>query len=394
MNPRQLFLQHLAQTSPVPLQLEIEKAEGLYLYAADGKRYLDLISGIAVSYLGHAHPAVVEAVKAQAEKYMHLMVYGEYVQSPQVQYAALLTQHLPEKLNSVYFVNSGAEATEGAMKLAKRFTGRAEIVCFDKAYHGSTQGALSLIGSDAMRLPFQPLLPGISRLSFNSIEELALITEKTACVIIEPIQGEAGVRPAEKKFLKQLRKRCDETGALLVFDEAQTAFGRTGKLFAFEQYDVVPDVLLLAKGVGGGMPLGAFIASKEIMATLSANPALGHITTFGGHPVCCAAGYAAMRFLLQSNLMQQVQAKEALFKKLLVHPSIKAIRSCGLLLALEFDSFTTCKKIIDACISKGVITDWFLFADNCLRIAPPLTITEKEITEACGVINDAIAVKD
>lgn len=394
MNPRQLFLQHLAQTSPVPLQLEIEKAEGLYLYAADGKRYLDLISGIAVSYLGHAHPAVVEAVKAQAEKYMHLMVYGEYVQSPQVQYAALLTQHLPEKLNSVYFVNSGAEATEGAMKLAKRFTGRAEIVCFDKAYHGSTQGALSLIGSDAMRLPFQPLLPGISRLSFNSIEELALITEKTACVIIEPIQGEAGVRPAEKKFLKQLRKRCDETGALLVFDEAQTAFGRTGKLFAFEQYDVVPDVLLLAKGVGGGMPLGAFIASKEIMATLSANPALGHITTFGGHPVCCAAGYAAMRFLLQSNLMQQVQAKEALFKKLLVHPSIKAIRSCGLLLALEFDSFTTCKKIIDACISKGVITDWFLFADNCLRIAPPLTITEKEITEACGVINDATAVKD
>lgn len=394
MNPRQLFLQHLAQTSPVPLQLEIEKAEGLYLYAADGKRYLDLISGIAVSYLGHAHPAVVEAVKAQAEKYMHLMVYGEYVQSPQVQYAALLTQHLPEKLNSVYFVNSGAEATEGAMKLAKRFTGRAEIVCFDKAYHGSTQGALSLIGSDAMRLPFQPLLPGISRLSFNSIEELALITEKTACVIIEPIQGEAGVRPAEKKFLKQLRKRCDETGALLVFDEAQTAFGRTGKLFAFEQYDVVPDVLLLAKGVGGGMPLGAFIASKEIMVTLSANPALGHITTFGGHPVCCAAGYAAMRFLLQSNLMQQVQAKEALFKKLLVHPSIKAIRSCGLLLALEFDSFTTCKKIIDACISKGVITDWFLFADNCLRIAPPLTITEKEITEACGVINDAIAVKD
>lgn len=390
MTPRQLFLRHLAQTSPAPLQLEIEKAEGVYLFDTKGKRYLDLISGIAVSYLGHSHPEVVAAVKQQAGKYMHLMVYGEYVQAPQVQYAAFLAKHLPEKLNSVYFVNSGAEATEGAMKLVKRFTGRSEIICFDKAYHGSTQGALSLIGSDALRMPFQPLLPGIKRLRYNVLDDLPFITDKTACVIIEPVQGEAGVRTAEKKFLKQLRKQCDETGALLVFDEAQTAFGRTGKLFALEHFDITPDILLLAKGLGGGMPLGAFIASKEIMAALSDNPALGHITTFGGHPVCCAAGYAAMQFLLQSDLIQQVETKEALFKKTLSHSSIKAIRSCGLLLAVEFDSFTTCKKIIDACISKGVITDWFLFADNCLRIAPPLTISEKEIKEACGVINEAM----
>jgi len=391
MTSRQLFLQHLAQTSPAPLMLEIEKAEGLYLFDTKGKRYLDLISGIAVSYLGHSHPKVVEAVKQQAEKYMHLMVYGEYVQSPQVQYAALLMKHLPKNLNSVFFVNSGAEAAEGAMKLAKRFTGRTEIACFDKAYHGSTQGALSLIGSDAMRIPFQPLLPGVNRLRFNNIEDLSFINEKTACVIIEPVQGEAGVRVAEKIFLKQLRKRCDETGTLLVFDEAQTAFGRTGKIFAFEHFDIAPDILLLAKGLGGGMPLGAFIASKEIMETLSNNPALGHITTFGGHPVCCAAGFAAMQVLLASDLIQTVKEKEALFKKLLVHPSIKQFRSFGLIIALEFDSFTTSKKIIDTCISNGVITDWFLFADDCLRIAPPLIIEDREIIDACRIINEAIA---
>jgi acetylornithine/succinyldiaminopimelate/putrescine aminotransferase len=389
MNSR-LFLQHLAQTSASPLMLEIEKAEGLYLYAPGGKKYLDLISGIAVSYLGHAHPKVIEAVKRQVDKHMHLMVYGEFVQSPQVEYATLLAKHLPRSLDCVYFVNSGAEATEGAMKLAKRFAGRPEIVCFDKAYHGSTQGALSLIGSDAMRMPFQPLLPGVKRLPFNRVEELSSITETTACVIVEPVQGEAGVRVAERKFMEQLRKRCDETGALLVFDEAQTAFGRTGKLFALEHFGVSPDILLLAKGLGGGMPLGAFISSKNLMAALSGDPALGHLTTFGGHPVCCAAGLAAMTALLDSGLVQKVKQKEALFRKLLVHSQIKEVRGSGLMMALQFGSFTTCKKIVDACIAKGVLTDWFLFADNCLRIAPPLIIQEVEIEKACSVILEAI----
>jgi len=391
MNPRQLFLQRLAQTSPSPLLLEIEKAEGLYLHATDGKRYLDLISGISVSYLGHAHPQIIEAVKRQAEKHMHLMVYGEYVQSPQVEFAGLLAQHLPENLNCVYFVNSGAEATEGAMKLAKKITGRADVVCCENAYHGSTQGALSLIGSEALRVPFAPLLPGVKRIPFNNTDALCEINNRTACVILEPVQGEAGVRVAERDYLKALRKKCDETGALLIFDEAQTAFGRTGKLFAFEHFGVAPDVLLLAKALGGGMPLGAFISSSEKMAVLSGNPALGHITTFGGHPVCCAAGMAAMRVLLESGLMKEVSAKEKLFQRSLTHTAIKQFRSCGLLIALEFDSFSVCKKIIDGCIGHGIITDWFLFADNCLRIAPPLTISEKEIREACAVIRDAIA---
>ena len=390
MTSRQLFLEHLAQTSPSPLALEFEKAEGVYLFDKKGKRYLDLISGIAVSYLGHGHPKVVEAVKVQAEKYMHLMVYGEYIQSPQVRYAKLLAEHLPKKLQSVYFVNSGAEAVEGAMKLSKKATGRFEIICFENAYHGSTQGALSLIGSESLSRPFLPLLPDVRKIKFNDPKGLEFITEKTACVIIEPVQGEAGVNIADKDFLKALRKRCDETGALLVFDEAQTAFGRTGKLFAFEHFDVAPDILMLAKGLGGGMPLGAFIASKDLMSHLSHNPALGHITTFGGHPVCCAAGHAAMEVLMESDLTEQAQAKEALFKKLLVHSAIKAIRSCGLMLAVEFDSFAVCKKIIDRSIENGVITDWFLFADHCLRIAPPLIIKEEEIQESCGIILKAI----
>lgn len=366
--------------------LEIERADGVYLFDKSGKRYIDLISGISVSYLGHGHPIVVEAVKNQLEKHMHLTVYGEYVQSPQVRFAGLLAERLPKSLQCVYFVNSGAEATEGAMKLAKRATGRTEIICFDKAYHGSTQGALSLIGSESLQQPFLPLLPEIRQLKFNDEPGLSGVSQRTACVIIEPVQGEAGVRVAEKNFLKALRRRCDDTGTLLVFDEAQTAFGRTGKLFAFGHSDVVPDILLLAKGLGGGMPLGAFIASKELMSNLSENPALGHITTFGGHPLCCAAGLAAMEALLSSGLMKKVKAKEALFRKLLAHPSIKEVRSCGLLLAVEFDSFETCKRVIDRCIESDVITDWFLFADNCLRIAPPLIISEDEIQFACRII--------
>ncbi|HXH19361.1 MAG TPA: aspartate aminotransferase family protein [Chitinophagales bacterium] len=370
--------------------LEIATAKGVYLYSQDGKKYLDLISGISVSYLGHAHPRVVDAVKKQAGQHLHLMVYGEYIQSPQVRYARLLAEHLPEKLSCVYFVNSGAEAAEGAMKLAKKAAGRTEIVYFDRAYHGSTQGALSLIGSRKLRQPFLPLLPDVREIRFNETTDLSSVTQKTACVFIEPVQGEAGVRTASRDFLKALRNRCDETGALLVFDEAQTAFGRTGKLFAFEQHAIVPDILLLAKGLGGGMPLGAFIASKELMAVLSSNPALGHITTFGGHPVCCAAGMAALTALLESGWMKKVKLKEALFRKLLVHPAIKQIRSAGLLLAVEFDSFAVCRKIIDRCIKNGVVTDWFLFAENCLRIAPPLIITEAQIKEACRVIMEAI----
>ncbi len=370
--------------------LEFEKAVGLFLIDSAGKKYLDLISGISVSYLGHSHPKVIEAVKQQADKHMHLMVYGEFVQSSQVRFASLLSKHLPAQLHSIYFTNSGSEATEGAMKLAKKATGRPEIICFNKAYHGSTQGSLSLIGSDVLRQPFLPLLPGIKRLEFNSVSDLDLITENTAGVIIEPVQGEAGIRIADKEFMIALRDRCSETGSLLIFDEAQTAFGRTGKLFAFEHYGVIPDVLLLAKSLGGGMPLGAFIASQKLMSSLSDNPPLGHITTFGGHPVSCAAGLAALEVLVDSDLMKRVKEKEFLFRKLLVHPSIKELRSFGLMIALEFDSFQTCKKIIDECIRDGVITDWFLFAENCLRIAPPLTIEEPQIQMACKIILDAI----
>ncbi len=390
MTQRQLFQQHLAPTSPSPLLLEMERAEGCNIFDTSGKKYLDLISGIAVSYLGHSHPAVVEAVKNQAEKHMHLMVYGEYVQSPQVTYAQLLTKNLPDSLNCVYFVNSGSEATEGAMKLAKRVTGRAEIICFDKAYHGSTQGSLSLIGGDEFKNAYRPLLPGIQRLRFNDFGELDKITKRTAAVVVEPIQGEAGVRIAEKKFLQALRDKCNDVCALLIFDEAQTAFGRTGKLFAFEHDGVVPDVLLLAKGLGGGMPLGAFIASHELMSTLANHPVLGHITTFGGHPVCCAAGRAAMEVLLSEKLHHTVEKKNQLFLELLHHPAIISIRHQGLMIAIEFPSFEFNKKVIDACLQKGVITDWFLFAGNCLRIAPPLIITEEEIRWACEVILDAI----
>jgi len=390
MTSRQLFLRHLAQTSPTPMLLEIQRAEGVYLFDSNGKRYLDLISGISVSYLGHNHPAVVESVCRQAQTHLHLMVYGEYVQSPQVSYAKLLCDHLPPHLQCVYFVNSGAEATEGALKLAKKATGRTEIVCFHKAYHGSTQGALSLIGSSALQQPFLPLLPDIKRLTFNDVYELPAISQRTACVILEPVQAEAGVITGNPEFLKALHDRCNETGALLLFDEAQIAFGRTGKLFAFEHYDIAPDILLLAKGLGGGMPLGAFIASQKLMTNLSHNPALGHITTFGGHPVCCAAGMAALGTLLSSRIMQKVKAKESLFKKFLVHPAIKEVRSFGLLLAVEFDSPALCRKVIETCLAGGVITDWFMFADNCLRIAPPLIITDKQIEDASTVIVKAI----
>jgi len=388
MNLRQLFLQHVAQTSTAPLALEIVKAEGCKLTDASGKEYIDLIGGISVANVGHRHPKVVEAIKKQLDEYMHIMVYGELVQSPQVQYAKLLTEHLPSSLNSVYFTNSGAEAVEGAMKLAKRVNGRTEIMAFKNSYHGSTQGALSIIGDEYWRNAYRPLLPGIQHLNYNSFEDLEFISEQTACVIAEMIQGEAGIIAPQKDWIPALQKKCNATGTLFILDEIQAGFGRTGKLWGFEHFNVVPDILLLGKALGGGMPLGAFIADKKLMDQLTENPVLGHITTFGGHPVCCAAGLAALKVLIDQDF--RVREKENLFKSFLQHPKIKAIRSFGLWMAVEFESLDTCKKVIDLCIEKSVFTDWFLFAPNCLRISPPLTITDEEIRSACRIMLNAI----
>lgn len=390
MNLRQLFLNHVAQTSTAPLALEIVKAEGCELIDASGKRYLDLIGGISVANVGHRHPKVVEAIKRQADDYLHIMVYGELVQSPQVQYARLLTDHLPSTLNSVYFTSSGAEAVEGAMKLAKRATGRTEIVAFQNSYHGSTQGALSIIGDEYWRNAYRPLLPDVQHLRYNAFDDLRLITERTACVIAETVQAEAGVKPPSKDWIQALQKRCNETGALFILDEIQAGFGRTGKLWGVENFGVTPDVLLLGKALGGGLPLGAFVADKALMNHFTDNPVLGHITTFGGHPLCCAAGLAAMEALLEEGVISSVKEKEALFKSLLVHPKIKSVSSFGLWLAVEFEDFVQCKKTIDACIEEGVFTDWFLFAANCLRISPPLVIGEGQIREACEVLLSCI----
>jgi acetylornithine/succinyldiaminopimelate/putrescine aminotransferase len=333
---------------------------------------------------------VLEAIKRQADAYLHVLVYGEFIQSPQVQYAHYLASHLPPSLNCVYFTNSGAEATEGAMKLAKRASGRTQIIAFKQAYHGSTQGALSIIGDEYWRNAFRPLLPDILHLDYNAPAALASITNKTACVIVETVQAESGVRAPDKAWLQALRKKCNEQGVLLILDEIQAGFGRTGTLWAFEQYGIVPDILLLGKALGAGMPLGAFIADKKLMNCLSINPVLGHITTFGGHPVSCAAGLAGMQALLEEGWIDQVRVKEQLFKKLLQHRGIRAVRSAGLWMALEFDSFETNKKVIDVCLEKGLLTDWFLFAANCLRIAPPLIISEKEIEQACNIIVSCI----
>jgi acetylornithine/N-succinyldiaminopimelate aminotransferase len=387
---RQIFFNHLAHTSETPLALEIEKAEGVYLFDAQGKRYIDLISGISVSNVGHRHPKVIEAIKDQLDKYMHLMVYGEFVQSPQTRLAKALADQLPSQLNSVYFVSSGSEAIEGAMKLAKRFTGRTELISFHNAYHGSTQGSLSVMGNEEFKNAYRPLLPDTRQIRFNSIGDLQYITERTACVIVETIQGEAGAIVPENNFLNALSERCKETGALLIADEIQCGFGRTGTLFAFEQYDLVPDILCIAKGMGGGMPIGAFISSTEIMGTLTNNPMLGHITTFGGHPVCCAAALATLNVLLGEKLIEEVKEKEQLFRSLLKHRGIKKINGKGLLLAIEFESYDQNKKIIDRCIEAGVLTDWFLFNSHSMRIAPPLTISEEEIRFSCKTILESI----
>lgn len=390
MNQRQLFLQHVAQTSFSPIGLEITNAKGIHQYDANGKAYVDLISGFSVANIGHSNPKVVEAVQKQAAEYMHLIVYGEFIQTPQVAYAKLLTDHLPSTLNSVYFTNSGAEATEGAMKLAKRVTGRSKIIAFNNSYHGSTQGALSVMGSEYWRNAFRPLLPEVYHFDYGSNEAIEAIDSSTCCVILETVQAESGVTKPEKEWLQAIRKKCNEHCALMILDEIQAGFGRTGTLWAFEQFDVVPDILLLGKALGGGMPLGAFIADIKLMSTLSYDPVLGHITTFGGHPVSCVAGKAAFEVLLEEGLIEEVRSKEQIILKYINHSKILEIKSCGLWASLRFDSFETNKKVIDRCIEKGLITDWFLFAPECLRVAPPLIITNEELAKVCELINEAI----
>lgn len=380
---RCLFLKHIAQTSDSPLALEITSGKGSWLFDVNGKKYLDLIAGISVSALGHSHPRVVAAVKQQADNYMHTLVYGEYVLSPQVELAELLVKQLPESLNSVYFVSTGAEAVEGAMKLAKRHTGRSRFAAMRESYHGSTQGAMSLNSSEYFTAAYRPLLPLVDFMDFNEEAQLKLITHETAAVITQVVSAETGVHPATQAYLAALRRRCNEVGALLIFDEIQTGYGRTGALFAFEKYGVIPDVLLLAKGFGGGMPLGAFVADKALMEDLSHNPVLGHITTFGGHPVSCAAGLATLRELLESDLLLDIEAKSKRFISRLTHPKIKEIRAEGLLIAVDLDDALMVKKAIAHCIKNGLVTDWFLFNDRCLRIAPPLNISTEEIDFAC-----------
>ncbi|MCX6325775.1 MAG: aspartate aminotransferase family protein [Bacteroidia bacterium] len=380
---RQLFLRYLAQTSSAPMMLEIIRAEGVFLYGTDGKKYLDLISGVSVSNVGHSHPKVVEAVKNQVGSYMHLMVYGEIIQSPQVNYAERLAGILPPQLDTCYFVNSGSEAVEGALKLAKRFTGRSRIIFFKNSYHGSTHGALSVQGSELYRNAFRPLLPDTFQVGFNDEKSLDSIDNNTACVIIEPVQGEAGVIYPENAFLEKIRKRCSSKGALLIFDEIQTGFGRTGFMFAIDRFGVIPDILLLAKALGGGMPLGAFISSKEIMSILVSNPPLGHITTFGGHPVCCAAGLASLNVIIEENLVESCNQKSALFKMELIHPLISEVRGEGLLLAVQLIDPEYVQFVIANAPDYGLILDYFLFCSNAFRIAPPLIISEDEISMAC-----------
>lgn len=391
MTNRQIFLNHIGQTSPDPLALEIVRASGSKLYDVNGKEYIDLIGGVSVCNIGHGNKKVIDAIKKQAEDFMHVMVNGELILSPQTAYAKLLTDHLPPALNSVFFTASGTEATEGAMKLAKRFTGRTQIAAFKNSYHGSTQGSLSILGDEYWRNAFRPLLPDILHFNYNSFEDLDLISTQTACVIAETIQAEAGVIVPAKKWMQALRKKCTDTGTLLVLDEIQCGFGRNGTLWAFEQFGIIPDILLLGKALGGGMPLGAFIADKKIMNSFTNNPVLGHINTFGGHPVCCAAGKAAMEFLLEENIVESVFEKEQLFIQNLHSSKIKNIRSRGLMFALEFENFEENKRVIDTLIENGVFTDWFLFAPQCLRLVPPLTISDEEIKEACNIIKKVVA---
>ena len=387
---RKQFLRHVAQTSPSPQLIEVARAEGVFFYTPEGKPYYDLISGVSVNNVGHGNLAVVEAVQRQVADYMHIMVYGEMVERPQVEYARLLAECLPQPLDTVYFLNSGAEAVEGALKLAKRYTARTEMISMRRAYHGSTHGAMSMMGApegEEWKNAFRPLLPDTKAIRFNCVEDLEQITTRTACVLCEPVQGEAGVRPPEKGYLQALRKRCDEVGALLIFDEIQMGMGRSGEMFAMQRYGVTPDIVCLAKAFGGGMPLGAFISSQKIMSTLTFDPVLGHITTFGGHPVCCAAGLAAMRYLIDNKVVEGVERKGALYEELLKdHSAVKEIRRSGLLLAVELGQSEKLYKIMDLFIEEGILSDWFLYCDTAFRISPPLIISDEEIRDSVRII--------
>ncbi len=391
---RKRFLEHVGQTSPSPMMIEVARAAGSCFYTPEGDRYYDLVAGVSVSNVGHANPAVVEAVQRQAADYMHVMVYGETIQTPQVEYATLLAELLPAPLSSLYFVSSGAEAVEGALKLAKRYTARTEMISMRRAYHGSTHGAMSMMGSpegEEWKGAFRPLLPDTRSIEFNDFEALSHITERTACVLCEVVQGEAGVRLPAKGYLEALRERCTEVGALLIFDEIQTGMGRTGELFASTKYGVTPDIMTLAKAFGGGMPLGAFVASREIMDSLQSNPVLGHITTFGGHPVCCAAGLAALRFLLDNDIISQVEAKGAAFEEALRnHPAVSEVRRSGLLMAIELGRSERLYRLMELFKERGIMSDWFLFCDTAFRISPPLTITPAEIAECCQIIYSSL----
>lgn len=386
----EIFLDKLAQTNDAPFLISIERAEGIYLYSPEGKRYTDLISGIGVSNIGHRHPHVIQAIKNQLDKHLHVMVFGEYIQSSSNLLAKKLTSLLPPPLNCVYFVNSGTEANEGALKLSKRVTGRTEIIACRKSYHGSTHGSLSVSGNEVKKQAFRPLLPDVKFIDFNVEEDLKQITNNTACIIIETIQGDAGVRIPAKGYMKALRKRCDETGTLLILDEIQCGMGRTGTLFAFEQFDIVPDILTTAKAFGGGLPIGAFIADKKIMRMLTHDPMLGHITTFGGNPVCCASALATLEVIERENLLQTVEAKGKLFEQLLQHKNIREVRRFGLMFAVDFDSAERVNRIVEYAKQKGVICYWFLSHPYSFRIAPPLTISEEQIRESCAVILEAI----
>ena len=391
---RKQFLQHVAQTSPSPMLVEVERAEGTFFYTPEGKRYFDLVAGVSVSNVGHANPDVIRAVQEQAADYMHVMVYGEMVERPQVEYARLIAELLPGQLDCVYFVNSGAEAVEVALKLAKRHTGRTELISMRRAYHGSTHGAMSMMGTpegEEWKAEFRPLLPDVKSISFNSFDDLKDITERTAGVLCEVVQGEAGVRLPNPAWLRALRARCTEVGALLIFDEIQTGMGRTGAMFASTKYDITPDVVCLAKAFGGGMPLGGVAANRQILNSFTHNPCLGHITTFGGHPVCCAAGLAALKYLIDNNIVESVEHKGAMFEeRLSKHPRILEIRRSGLLLALELGKAEYLYRLMEIFKDEGIMSDWFLYCDTAFRISPPLTITEAEIEECCTIIERSL----
>ena len=389
---KDIFKKHQAQTFPFPSCLEVESAKGSYIYDVNGKAYLDFIAGVSACSLGHSNPIITDAVKQQLDKYSHVMVYGEYIQSPQYKLAQLLSNNLPNNLSTTYFTNSGAESIEAAMKLAKRATGRPEIISCKDSYHGSTQGALSIMGNEEHKAKYRPLLPSCNQIIYNDVESLVNITKQTAAVVIEPIQGGTGFVTASNNFLQKVREKCNETQTLLIFDEIQTCFGRLGTLFGFEKYEVIPDILCIAKGMGGGMPIGAFISTWELMNLLTFEPKLGHITTFGGHPINCAASLATLEHLLAADIMQKVDKKEKLFRLHLKHPKIKEIRGNGLMLSIEFDDEELAKKVVEQSLENGLILFYFLFTKTAIRITPPLTISEKEIIEGCNIIKGILEV--